>query len=271
MTGWQGALPKPDSDDAPLIELAEIAAGVFRVRLNRPDKLNALVEPMRQTLVDTFGELARRADARVCVVTGAGRGFCAGGDIKVMRGLIESDDTSEVHRFLDWGAEIVTAMRELPMPVLAAVNGPAAGAGMNLALACDYRIASERASFGETFVNIGLHSDWGGAHFLPQLVGSARALELLWTGRMVPAAEALQMGIVQRVVPHDDLMNEVERFAVELATRPKHVLALTKKSVYAAGQGLAHSLELEKSAQAACLAERCASERMLTFLDARKR
>ena len=262
---------EPEKPAEPLVQVIDDGSGVVRVRLNRPHKLNAFLEPMREDLGNVFTALAHREDARVCVLTGAGRAFCAGGDIKVMRGLIESGDAEQVQRFLDLGARVVTAIRRLPLPVIAAVNGPAAGAGMNLALACDYRIASERASFGQTFVNIGLHTDWGGAYFLTRLVGTAKALELLWGGRMIGAAEALELGIVDRVVPHEQFEQEVEAFAAKLAARPKHVLALTKQSVYEADLGLEHALRREKEAQAECLADPISSARMLAFLDKRKR
>ena len=246
--------------------------GTLTIRFTRPEKLNALIEPMRQTLADILESLADREDVRACIITGSGRGFCAGGDIQVMRGLIEERRHEEVHRFLDLGARVVTTIRALPIPVIAAVNGAAAGAGLNLALACDYRIASDRATFGETFVNIGLHSDWGGAYLLPALVGSSRALELLWTGRVVDAAEAERLGMVDRVVPHEHLAETALTFAHALCERPRDVLALSKRSVYESQRhGLEHGLRMEKEAQTRCLEDNIASDLMREFLTKRGR
>jgi 2-(1,2-epoxy-1,2-dihydrophenyl)acetyl-CoA isomerase len=259
MSGQHG----PDN----LILISDQQGGIRQITLNRPEKLNAFLEPMREQLAESLESLAADDDVRVCVITGAGRGFCAGGDVKIMRGLIETGSHTEVHRFLDFGARVVRAIRRAPVPVIAAVNGPAAGAGMNLALACDYRIASDRAAFGETFVNIGLHSDWGGSYFLPRLVGTSRALELLWTGRMIEAEEALQLGIVDRIVPDTSLMAFVTEFATGLARKPRQVLALLKNSVYqSVQQDIDHNLKLEYEAQAACLRAASSSELMQAFL-----
>ena len=128
------------------------------------------------------------------VITGAGRAFCAGGDVEYMSGLQKNGDVESFRKLLDAGRDVVTQIAEMPKPVIASVNGIAAGAGCNLALACDYRIASDTAKLGETFVKIGIHPDWGGTWFLPRLVGPSRALELLMTGRMVDAPRRSRSG-----------------------------------------------------------------------------
>lgn len=249
----------------------ELKDGVLNIWLNRPQKLNALVEPMRSELLGLIEAVRRREEVRVCVLRGRGRGFCAGGDIDVMKRIIEDEAYDEVQRFLELGKGIVEGLRSLPCPVIASIHGPAAGAGMNLALACDYRIASVAATFGQTFVNIGLHPDWGGTYFLPRLLGPSRALELFWTGRLIDAAEALSLGLVDRVVPAEELDRQVEDFARALAGRPRAVLALTKRGVYQSlHEGLDAALRHEASAQARCLRSREARAGIGRFLKARQ-
>src|SRR5436190_16788956 len=169
---------------------------ITTITLNRPEKLNAFAGTMREELIDALRAAEADGDCRVVVITGAGRGFCAGGDVEYMSGLQKNGDVVAFRKLLDAGRAIVTTIAAMPKPVIAAVNGVAAGAGCNLALACDYRIASDAAKFSESFVKIGMHPDWGGTWLLPRLVGPSRALELLTTGRMVDAAEALAIGMV---------------------------------------------------------------------------
>ena len=154
----------------------EIAEGVARVTLDRPDKLNAFADDMREQLIAALDHVAVAPDVRALVITGAGRAFCSGGDVRHMVALKERDAGFDgVEPLLAAGASIVTRLDSLPFPTIAAVNGVAAGAGLNLALACDLRLASDAATFGETFVRIGLHPDWGGTYFLPRLVGMSKA------------------------------------------------------------------------------------------------
>src|SRR5712692_3953708 len=161
-------------------------------------------------MVEAITVVAAEAAVRAVVITGSGRAFCAGADIGYMRELLESRDWEAAKALVEGGREVVTAIRNAPKPVIAAVNGPAAGGGANLALACDFRIASERATIGQTFNRIGLHPDWGGTYFLPRLVGPSKALELFLTGEVIGAAEALRIGLFTRVVPHDRLGAEVK-------------------------------------------------------------
>jgi 2-(1,2-epoxy-1,2-dihydrophenyl)acetyl-CoA isomerase len=175
---------------------------------------------------------------RVIVITGAGRAFCAGADL----GVLGADGSALVAA----GKDVALALRAAPQPVLAAVNGPAAGGGANLALACDYRIASDQASIGQVFHKLGLVPDWGGSFFLPRLVGTSRALELVWSARMVPAAEALQLGLVDRVVPHAELQTEARRLAELWATQPAGAVRRAKEAVYRSEtSSLAAMLDLE--------------------------
>src|SRR3954462_701144 len=219
---------------------------VTTITLNRPDKLNAFSGTMREDLIAAL----RDAEGRVIVLTGAGRAFCAGGDVDFMSGLQKECDVQAVRKLLDAGRDIVTTIASMPKPVIASVNGVAAGAGCNLALACDYRIASDTAKLGETFVKIGIHPDWGGTWFLPRLVGPGRAFELLTTGRMVDASEALAIGMVDRVVPLDDLREQTMTLARAIAQGPPQAIADIKRALAASRtNSLLAQVELESEHQ----------------------
>src|SRR5258707_773333 len=190
---------------------------ITTITLDRPDKLNAFAGTMREELVDALRVAEGEKSCRVVVITGAGRAFCAGGDVDFMAGLQRNGNVDAFRKLLDAGREIVLQIANMPKPVIASINGVAAGAGCNLALACDYRLASNVAKLGETFVRIGLHPDWGGTWLLPRLVGYGRAMELLMTGRMVNADEALRIGMVDRLLPAAGLAAETEYLARAIA------------------------------------------------------
>jgi 2-(1,2-epoxy-1,2-dihydrophenyl)acetyl-CoA isomerase len=233
--------------------LAERDGAVGIVRLNRPEKLNAFAGDMRDRIGDAVLELGADPAVRVLILTGAGRGFCAGADVDYLRELAETGNHGDFEKLLRAGERVVTAIRGLEKPVLAAINGPAAGGGANLALACDLRVMAESASIGQTFSRIGLHPDWGGTYFLPRLVGESAALELMWTGRMVPAAEALRLGMVNRVVPDDELWAETLEWARRLADAPPLAVGRIKRAVYASlDERLDDMLEVELESQRAC-------------------
>jgi len=222
--------------------MVEIAAGIGTVTLNRPEKLNAFDAEQCQELHEALRMLAGSNAVRVIVLTGAGRAFCAGADLSVL----ETDG----HSLVAAGKEVTLTIRSAPQPVLAAVNGPAAGGGANLALACDYRIASDQASIGQVFHKLGLVPDWGGSFFLPRLVGTSRALELVWSARMVPADEALALGLFDRVVPHAELATETRRTAELWANQPPAAVRRAKEALYASeGRSLASTLDLEIAQQ----------------------
>ena len=243
---------------------------VGTVTINRPEKLNAFAGRMRQDMAAALGELAGDAAIRVVVVTGAGRAFCAGADVEYMKRLLEQGDTDGFTALVEAGRAVVTAIRDTPKPVIASVNGPAAGGGANLALACDVRLASDRASIRQTFTRIGLHPDWGGTYLLPRLVGPSRALELFFSGAMVSAPEALRLGLFSRVVPHERLAQETAALAQALAAQPPLALALVKQAVYASeGRSLAEVLDLELQHQLRCFASRDAREGFAAFLEKR--
>src|SRR5215472_3904555 len=159
--------------------------GIATLVMNRPDRLNALNNELASALNDALGRVAGDESVRVVVVTGAGRAFCAGGDLGLIGQGRASGRTQELEPLLRAGMQIGFKMRTMPQPVIAAVNGAAAGAGMNIALAADLRIAAEEAMFGQNFAKVGLFPDYGGTYFLPQLVGPAKAAELFYTGDMI--------------------------------------------------------------------------------------
>jgi len=218
--------------------LVEIAGGIGTLTLNRPEKLNAFDSGGCDDLIEALRMLATADAVRVIVLTGAGRAFCAGADLSVLG----SDGPALVAA----GKEIALRIRSAPKPVLAAVNGPAAGGGANLALACDYRLASDQASIGQVFHKLGLSLDWGGSYFLPRLVGISKALELTWSARMVPAAEAGQLGIFDRVVPHADLAAETRKLAETWAAMPALAVRKAKEALYRSERSsLTEMLDLE--------------------------
>jgi 2-(1,2-epoxy-1,2-dihydrophenyl)acetyl-CoA isomerase len=189
--------------------------GIATLVMNRPDRLNALNTKLVATLNDVLGRIAKDETVRVVVLTGAGRAFCSGGDLALIGQGRASGQTQELQLLLSAGMQTVVTMRSMPQPVIAAVNGAAAGAGMNLALAADIRIAVEEAMFGQNFAKVGLFPDFGGTYFLPQLVGPAKAAELFYTGDMIDARTALRLGIVNQVVSAARLEAEVKALSRE--------------------------------------------------------
>jgi len=249
----------------------EVADGVAVVTLDRPEKLNAFAEDMREQLAESLEGLAGRDDVRVLVCTGAGRAFGAGGDVKHMVALKEREDSFDALRaLLDAGRRVVTRLATLPFPTLAAVNGPAAGAAMNLALACDLRIASDAATFTESFVKIALHADWGGTCFLPRLVGTSRALELCWLGDSIDAAEAERIGLVSHVWPAAEFESRWRALAARLAAAPATSVRLAKQTLRASAlRSLDECLDAEAEAQRTCWASPDSAEGLRAFVEKR--
>jgi len=243
---------------------------VATVTLNRPEKLNAFDGELRTEMVRRLPEVIQDDSVRVVVITGAGRAFCAGADIGYMRGLLETGDWRAAEELVEAGRVLVTAIRECSKPVIACVNGPAAGGGANLALACDIRIASERGSIGQTFSRIGLHPDWGATYFLPRMVGTSRALELFWSGEVIDAARAQELGLFNRVVPHEQLESETRKLAESLSARPPIAVALAKRATYASESNtLREMLDLELQNQMKCFHSHDATEGLAAFLEKR--
>ncbi|MBI4499668.1 MAG: enoyl-CoA hydratase [Gemmatimonadetes bacterium] len=243
---------------------------VATVTLNRPDKLNAINRELHEDMVAALTQVTGDRDVRVIVITGAGRAFCAGADIGYMRELLETDNRKSAEALVEAGRALVTAIRESPKAVIASVNGPAAGGGANLALACDIRIASDRASIGQTFTRIGLHPDWGATYFLPRLVGPSKAAELFFTGEVLDAAEAHRLGLFTRLVPHERLEAETAQLAQTLAARPPLALALAKRATYHSEScTLGQMLDVELDHQMQCFRSEDATEGLASFLEKR--
>ena len=244
---------------------------ITTITLNRPDKLNAFAGTMREELFEALKAAEDDRECRVVVITGAGRAFSSGGDVEFMAGLQKARDTSAFEKLLEAGAKVVTQVVSMAKPVIASINGIAAGAGCNLALACDYRIASEQAQLGETFVRIGLHPDWGGTWLLPRLVGRPAAMELLMTGRLVNADEALRLGLVDRVVVAHALRAETEALARSIANGPPLAIAAIKRALNASERNdLGAQLALESRHQIAAFGSADAAEGMSAFFGKRK-
>jgi enoyl-CoA hydratase/carnithine racemase len=206
-----------------------IADGVATVTLNRPDKLNALTFEAYADLRDLLAELPHRGDARVVVLTGEGRGFCSGGDVEEIIGPLQRMEAAELLEFTRMTGAVVKALRECPLPVIAAVNGIAAGAGSVVALASDFRLLARSASFAFLFTRVGLAgADMGSAYLLPRVVGLGRATELLMLGDKVSAERALEIGLAGEVVEDGELRARAEELARRLADGPALAYSTTK-------------------------------------------
>jgi len=243
---------------------------VGTLTLNRPEKLNAFAGTMRQEIGDALVELDRDPSVRVIVITGAGRGFCAGADVGYMAELVERGDATSLAALVEEGRRVVMTIRLSRKPVIASINGAAAGGGANLALACDLRIASTAAKIGQTFNRIGLHPDWGGTYFLPRLVGPAKALELFWLADMIDAQECLRLGLVNRVVSPETLAEETATLARTLAAKPVDAVAMAKGAVYQSlSRSLPEMLDYELDAQLKCFRSGDAAEGIRAFVEKR--
>ncbi|MEU8225334.1 enoyl-CoA hydratase-related protein [Kribbella sp. NPDC048915] len=224
-----------------------VAEGVATVTLNRPDAMNALDTPTKVLLRDTVRAAADDPEVRVVVLTGTGRAFCVGQDLKEHIGLLEADDQAALWSTVpDHYAPIALALAEMPKPVIAAVNGVAAGAGASMAFACDFRIVADTAGFNVAFAGIGLSCDTGISWTLPRLIGQAKALELLYFPRTIPAAEALELGLASSVVPAANLGTAVAELAGKLAAGPTVAYGALRQSLaYSASHTLAESIAFE--------------------------
>ncbi|MDY6945575.1 MAG: 2-(1,2-epoxy-1,2-dihydrophenyl)acetyl-CoA isomerase PaaG [Pseudomonadota bacterium] len=220
--------------------LFEVSGGIARLTLNRPDRLNSFNVQMHGEVKDALSQLKSNDQARVLVFTGAGRGFCAGqdlGDRAVAPGGQGVDLGDSIENYYK---PLVTTLRNLPMPVIGAINGVAAGAGANLALACDLVIAAKSASFVQAFSKLGLVPDSGGTWFLPRLLGNARAMGLALLGDKLPAEQAAQWGLIWRCVEDAEFNSTVDQLATHLAAAPTRGLARTKQAIY---ESWSHTLE----------------------------
>jgi 2-(1,2-epoxy-1,2-dihydrophenyl)acetyl-CoA isomerase len=254
------------ADELVLVEL-DAEAGVATVTLNRPDALNALTVPMKQQLLAAFRSVEREKGARAVILTGAGRAFCAGQDLRERLEPGAAPLGVEVRERYN---PIIRAMRGLPKPIVCAINGVAAGAGASLAMACDLRIAAETASFALAFGRVGLVPDSGATWFLPRLVGAARAAELALLNEPVSAADALRIGLVGRVLPAAELATEARAVAAHLAAGAPRAIALTKRALNSAwDHDLDAALEYEAHLQDLVGRTKDHAEGMAAFMEKR--
>jgi enoyl-CoA hydratase/carnithine racemase len=207
----------------------DVSDGVATVTFNRPEKLNALTFEAYGELRDLLPTLALRGDTRALVITGQGRGFCSGGDVEEIIGELQRYETRELLAFTRMTGAVVKGLRECPLPVIAAVNGVAAGAGSVIALASDFRLLAESSSFAFLFTRVGLAgADMGSAYLLPRIVGLGRATELLILGDKLPPQRAYEIGLASEIVPDDELADRARALAERLATGPAFAFSTTK-------------------------------------------
>ena len=246
--------------------LVESCPGYRRITLNRPERLNALNVEMAAALDAAFDEAAADKTCRALLLTGAGRGFCAGQDLTEIVGASPAD----LERLLEHYHPLILKIRALPIPVVCAVNGVAAGAGANLALACDIVLVARSATFVQAFARIGLIPDCGGTWFLPRLIGTARARALAFLAEPLPADTAAEWGLVWRMTEDERLLPEAEALAARLASQASNALALTKRALDATGENtLAQQLDLEGELQRQAGAHPDHAEGVRAFLEKR--
>lgn len=247
--------------------LYEVSEGVAVVTLNRPDKFNAFTAVMNKEITDALKQAQKDTDVRCVVLTGAGRAFNAGQDLSDVSG---GGDVDYGGFLRDRYNPMILQFQKTEKPIIAAVNGVAAGAGMSVALACDIRLASEKASFVNAFVNIGLVPDSGGCYFLPRIVGIGKALELAMTGEKVSAEEALRIGLVNQVYPAESFMEDALAYARKLALLPTKGIGLIKRTMYKGLEmGLEETLAYEAFAQEAAGSTADHKEGVTAFMEKR--
>jgi len=214
------------------IKLEVFDDGVAVLELNRPERLNAFNRQMIGEWREALAQIADDRRVRAVVLTGAGRAFCAGGDADEMTEMQTAHNVERKEYLWRSIQKIPLAMERLEQPVIAAINGTARGAGLDMALMCDIRLCGTSSTFAESYINMGVLSGDGGTWFLPRVIGVSRALELLWTGRVVDAAEAERIGMVNRVVADTDVRSEALTLARQIAAQPPQAVALMKRAVY---------------------------------------
>lgn len=251
--------------------LYEQRDGIATITLNRPERLNAITFDVYHELTDFFAQLRDEKDVRVVVITGAGRAFCSGGDVRDIIGALQGRDAEGLLEFTRLTCALIHNMRALPKPIIASLNGTVAGAGACIALASDIRVAAEEAKIAFIFVKVGLAgTDMGATYLLPRVIGLAKASELLMTGDFVEAREAERIGLYNRVVPRGQLESATREFAVKLAHGPALGLQKTKEMLNREmHMGFESALEAEAVAQALCMQTPDFKEAHAAFLEKR--
>lgn len=239
---------------------------IAKVTLNRPERMNTLDIVMRRELKTALAEIASDKEIRVMILTGTGKGFCAGGDLSTMAGMKAPAGRDRVRD----SSEIISMMMEMEKPIIAAVNGVAVGAGMHIAIAADIIIAADNARFKESFVNVGLIPDLGGFYNLPMRVGIPKAKELMMTAQWIEARDAESMGLVNKMVSSENLMSEVESLAATLADGPSRAFAMIKSTFNQWPLTFRQILEIEANLQAVAFETKDFDEGRRAFLEKRK-
>jgi len=257
----------------PLVFVEQPAPHVVQLALNRPDQLNAMNAELCEAMHEQLRALTLDRSCRVVILTGAGRGFCAGVDLRGY-GAAPANNESDLPRDRldnqEHMSKLVLGLRALPQPVIAAVNGPAAGAGMNLALACDIRLAVDGAVFGQNFAKVGLFPDYGGTYFLPQLVGPSVAAEMFYLGEMIDAQSAHRLGIINHLFPADKFEAAIAAFAKKIADGPQLAIRAVKQNIFSREkEALREALEREVQAQLKCFHSHDCLEGIRAFMEKR--
>ena len=250
--------------------LYELKGKVVWITLNRPERYNSFGGLMRQELLEALKTAAADDSARVVVITGNGKAFCTGGDVKEFASGETKALSPTVSAKRHAMCESVLTINQMEKPVIAAVNGMAAGGGCNLALACDIRIASDLARFGQVFTQRGVHPDWGGIYFLPRLVGYAKAAELIFSAEVIDAAKALEYGMVNKVVPHEELIVATDEMATRMAGNAPIPIAFAKRGLQNFQKwDLGQALDYESYALEVCMKSQDVIEGFGAFLEKR--
>jgi len=250
--------------------LWEMQDGIATLTLNRPDRLNAVDGDLCSEMLEVLQQASRKEGLRVLVITGAGKAFCAGGEMQEI--LKANQDPALAYKGVKAVQDVFQTLRNLPYPVIAKINGDAIGGGCGLALACDFKIASEEARLGTPFVRIGLAgADFGVSYILPRLVGLTKATEMLMLGFLLSAKEAQKMGLLNKAVPSGELRGEVDRLAERLSKGPPLALKFTKMAMsQSLDKDLSTELDFEAYAQTICMLSRDVQEGVQAFLDKRE-
>lgn len=255
-----------------------IAKGSMEVRLNRPGSLNAMTPEFLGEITAAFRQLNQDRETRAVILTGEGKGFCSGADLKqdsgagAVPGTVGMSQLGFIYKYQEYLADAILAIHECDKPVIAAIDGVALGGGFALTLACDLRIASTKARFGAIFIKTGLSScDLGTSYFLPKYIGPTKALELMLTGRIIDAKEAAALGLLNAVVEPGNLMDEAKKLAAEIAENAEYGVWMTKKGFWANmdAPSLRHAMELENRQQVLGCFTGCIEEAMVAFQEGR--
>lgn len=252
--------------------LMEKEGGVAIITLNRPERFNSMTTAMYQELPLMLEQLRRDDDIKVVILTGSGKAFCAGSDVSDRLGkrLEKGGEDSRFENLQQVGA-VALSFPDFEKPIIAAVNGVAVGAGLSLALLCDFRLASDKARFGAVWLNVGLIPDLGATYYMPRIVGREKALELMLSREVISADEALKIGLVGKVCPHDQLMDEAKKLAASIASGPSVGIELTKRALQRSLQNdLKSQLDYETYAQNVCRQTKDHKEGVSAFAEKRK-